>query len=973
MRFDSSFWRRCRITFRWCRIAVWLAVLALLCALVWLNRVGVPDFLKTRLVAAAHDRGIELQFSRLRLRFVRGLVADNVRIGGTNALGNPSLTLAEVQLKLDHTALLHRRLQLDALILRDGKLTLPVAPVGEPPPPLVLDGINARLQFQTNDTWTLDHFTADFAGAKISISGEIAHGSELHDLEIFRGRKSGGGTLPAQLKKISETVEKIHFNGAPEIELSVNGDARDLKTFVLRLGGRAPAAETPWGGADDIALAAEAKPLRDGELPQLILNLSAQNVRTPWGSLHRSSFVMHTEAAPAGKIPPAILHLETAAASSRWGDAQEISFDAQLAANKNAPTNLDAANGWWSNAQPYKLAWSAKLAQLKSEKLAADSVTLGGFWNSPELAITNFSAELGGGQLDALATLEVTTRELNFAARSDFDAHAIAALLTPKTRERLAEFVWPQPPVLSVSGALVLPAWTDQNPNWRAEVQPTIHLNGELAFTNAMVLGANIDSAHTHFTYEKLFWNLPDLKIAQGKTKLNLAGGEDDGTKDYHWHINGFFDPAAVRPFLTARNAVRGFSRVAFTQPVALDVNVRGRLYDFASLRANGQLAATNFSVRGQSVDSVTAKLSYANRVLEFLHPVLLRAGGSQTLTGDAVALDFNRKLILFTNGFSTVEPQVVGNAIGPKTAKIFSPYHFQTPPTALVRGQIPLRDMNGGRDLADADMTFNIIKGAPFRWSKLLATDITGTIHWTGQTLVLTDVVAELYGGTGSGSAYFDFRPVQHDCDYDFNFAVKDLNLRLLAADVELRTNRLEGQLSTQVTVTNASSADWHSWNGGGRARLRDGLLWDIPMFGIFSPALNAVSPGLGSSRATDAAGKFIITNGVVYTDDLEIRLAMSRLQYVGSFDLKQNVNARITAQLLRNTPGVGLLVTAVLWPVSKLFEYQVTGTLKDPKTTPLHDVPKVLMMPLHPIRSLEEMFPAGEDNYFTNAPTQK
>jgi hypothetical protein len=67
----------------------------------------------------------------------------------------------------------------------------------------------------------------------------------------------------------------------------------------------------------------------------------------------------------------------------------------------------------------------------------------------------------------------------------------------------------------------------------------------------------------------------------------------------------------------------------------------------------------------------------------------------------------------------------------------------------------------------------------------------------------------------------------------------------------------------------------------------------------------------------------------------------------------LKQNVHARVTAQLLRNTWVVGPLVSTVLWPVSKLFEYKITGTLKNPKSEPVY-VPKLLLLPLHPIRTL-------------------
>jgi hypothetical protein len=150
----------------------------------------------------------------------------------------------------------------------------------------------------------------------------------------------------------------------------------------------------------------------------------------------------------------------------------------------------------------------------------------------------------------------------------------------------------------------------------------------------------------------------------------------------------------------------------------------------------------------------------------------------------------------------------------------------------------------------------------------------------------------------------------------------------------------------------------------------LHDGLIWDVPIFGILSPVLNRVSPGLGSSRATDATVRFTITNGVIYTDSLEIRSTMARLKYTGTLDLKQNVNARVEAQLLRNTPVIGSLISTVLWPVSKLFEYQVTGTLKNAKIAPVH-IPSFLLMPLHPIRSLENMFP-GDDN-FTSPPPEK
>jgi len=183
--------------------------------------------------------------------------------------------------------------------------------------------------------------------------------------------------------------------------------------------------------------------------------------------------------------------------------------------------------------------------------------------------------------------------------------------------------------------------------------------------------------------------------------------------------------------------------------------------------------------------------------------------------------------------------------------------------------------------------------------------------------------------------------------------------------------TNQLRGALSGSVRVTRANSADWQSWNGFGEMQLHNGLLWNAPIFGIMSPVLNTFTPGLeaGNSRATDAAGSFAMTNGVIYTDSLEIRSLTMRLDYVGTVDLQENVSARTRAQLLRNTPLFGAVFSMVLSPVSKAFECGVTGTLENPKITPLY-IPfsQLLAAPLHPLRTVEKIFSPPPTNGVTN-----
>jgi hypothetical protein len=877
-------WRKCRTGFRWFRIAGLLGLLGLVCALVWFNRIGLPDFLKRRLEATLQRQGIELAFTRMRLNLVHGLVIENVRLGRAQAPGDPVLSLAEGQLELNYRALWRRQWQIDGLVLRQGRLVWPLTPTNT----LRLDNISTDLRFQANDTWSLDHFHADFAGTKLALSGDVSHAPEIRNWEIFRSPPAADRAVwQARLRTLSETLDRIHFTGTPQLSLVVNGDARDIRSFIVRLNLNAPAAQTPWGSG------------------------------------------------------------------------QDIRFTASLTEPSNMPTNVDGSLAWWTNALPCRLAWAAQVARLKSERLNANTVVCRGLWRAPELTVTKLSAELGGGRLDATARLNIATRELTFTNSSNFDVHAIAALLTEKTRERLAEFSWTQPPLIQASGSLILPPWTSPRPDWRAEVQPTLTLNGELTLKEVTVLGAEIDWAHAHFSYSNLVWQLPDLAVVKAKTRLTFSGGEDDRTRVYRWHIRGRFDPEAIRPFLTASNALRGLDHFTFSEPLELELEVGGRLYDYDGLGVSGRAALTNFTFRGQAADGLASELRYTNRLLEFFHPRLWR--GTQTMTADRVALDFNARLILFTNGFSTADPRMVTHAIGPKTGRLMDPYQFLEPPTTRVNGCLPLRDMNGPRDTEGTDMRFDIIDPAPFQWLRLKSPGIAGTIHWLGSVLILTNVQGALYGGTGSGQARFDFRAPHEGADYEFSLTVANVDLHALAVDLASPTNRLEGALAGWLTVTRADSRDWRAWDGYGRVNLHDGLLWDIPVFGFLSPVLNAFSSGLGNSRATDAAAGFTVTNGVIYSNSLQIRSTLMRLEYTGTVDMWQNVNARVTAQLLRNTWVIGPVVSTVLWPVSKLFEYRVTGTLKNPKSEPVYVLPKLLLLPLHPIRTLEEILPGG------------
>src|SRR5262249_17774990 len=90
-------------------------------------------------------------------------------------------------------------------------------------------------------------------------------------------------------------------------------------------------------------------------------------------------------------------------------------------------------------------------------------------------------------------------------------------------------------------------------------------------------------------------------------------------------------------------------------------------------------------------------------------------------------------------------------------------------------------------------------------------------------------------------------------------------------------------------------------------------------------------------------------------------------RMKLRGTVDFHERVNTRVEASVLRNVWLLGPIISTTLSPLTKLFEYKVTGTLDDPKAAPMH-LPKFMLAPLSPFQTLKDIFAPGQSR--TNAP---
>src|SRR5262245_44808895 len=128
----SRFRRRLRACFRWCRITVLFALLLLIVGLIYLSRSGLPGFLQRPLLAELRERGIDLEFRRSRLRWYRGLVADDVRFGHADSNAVADFRARSADLMVEWPALLRAKLVINRIAILQGQIAINVGETNGP-------------------------------------------------------------------------------------------------------------------------------------------------------------------------------------------------------------------------------------------------------------------------------------------------------------------------------------------------------------------------------------------------------------------------------------------------------------------------------------------------------------------------------------------------------------------------------------------------------------------------------------------------------------------------------------------------------------------------------------------------------------------------------------------------------------------------------------------------------------------------
>jgi len=620
--------------------------------------------------------------------------------------------------------------------------------------------------------------------------------------------------------------------------------------------------------------------------------------------------------------------------------AVQLEHTNRLAATRNPGS---VSNQIPAFAKEYRAFWRLAFARALGAKIELGTFAAGGSWNFPALVVTNSRTKLDAGGLDLAGQLDLESRMISAAGRFDGDLHAFRSALPESANSGLANFAWEKPPVIEFKARFPLPGQTVAADSVTASALSNLWFEGSIESGTGAVFKVPLARLSAQVEVTNSAWSLRRLEAWRPEGAVVAKGTGDIRSNDFHFEIETSMDLAALKPAIP--EAAKAFDLFEFSHPPRIQAEVRGRWGSPHELSARGSLSVTNFIFRSEPWGELQTTFSFTNLYLNArdLH-LTHRSGRIDVPHG---GFDIKEMLAYVTNATSTLDPAPFTKVIGPETFAAIEPYHFIQPPSVRVNGRIPTDDTS------KADLHFEVESG-PFEYWRFKLPRLTALLHWHGDNLTITNLSAPFYDGHLLWQGEFAFLP-GGAADFGFKAAVSGADLKLMMADLLPGQTHLEGRLGGNLVISSANSDDWKSWNGSGNAELQNGFLWNIPIFGVFSPLVATISPAIGKNTISSGMGTFTIERSVIHTKDMEVRSPAMRLRYSGTVDFDGNVEARTEAQLLRDAWVFGRFFSLALWPLTKALEYKVTGTLTSPKTEPLH-IPKAILMPLRPWQTIKE-----------------
>ena len=117
----------------------------------------------------------------------------------------------------------------------------------------------------------------------------------------------------------------------------------------------------------------------------------------------------------------------------------------------------------------------------------------------------------------------------------------------------------------------------------------------------------------------------------------------------------------------------------------------------------------------------------------------------------------------------------------------------------------------------------------------------------------------------------------------------------------------------------------------------MKNGRLFRIPLFGGLTQSLADTIPGVDFVlRQTDVRMPFEMRGDTLISDDVNIEGDLLSLKAAGRATLAGALDFRVQVKPLKGRTVAGAAARVLTYPVSKLFEFRLQGTVQKPQWAP-------------------------------------
>jgi hypothetical protein len=522
------------------------------------------------------------------------------------------------------------------------------------------------------------------------------------------------------------------------------------------------------------------------------------------------------------------------------------------------------------------------------------------------IEVRRCEASLYGGEIDIHGRYDLAMGQFDMALSSTTDPAAIVPLF------------------IKDAGPILRDLHVEENPKILVRYRLSPETGSLPELTGTMQTGGltfrGVDFRSIKFAFEdrgpQVKFNGVEIVTPEGR--LDGHGEYHIESSDFAYEFDSTLDPTKLLPLMI--NNVRQIVEPAwFETPPHIVAKVSGDFVDPDAFAYDAQIDAHRCSYRGVGLEDASARLRLRESRLDVQDLRLERREGD--VRGTLFA-DFNRHRVTFDLA-AHANPSEVAGLLGEKAARTMAPYRFGPRTAANARGVIDF-------DRPEGTLWAARVVNEGFSYWKFTADRAQATLVFTNNTMQINDFDADFYSGKLRGHAVFVFSDT--DPSYNFEFSVERADVHTLLGATEDRESAVTGLLTGQATIS-GHGIDMVALGGKGQLSVTDGVLWQAPIFGIFSEVL-------GKTKATRAQASFTIANQAVSTEDMQIAAGAFTAQSRGQLGFDGKLDFRVEAQFLRAWPGIGWISPLI----GKLLEYKVGGTIGDPKYRPVN-LPKELL----------------------------